>query len=152
VGHGTAGGDGGTITLEATFGNMTLNGDVRASGMNAGGIIATAGNGGAGGKKGGGNGGTVLGAGKGGSAQAITITVGKTLPDPNAVIANGGNGGNQSGTPGNGGSSTTGPGGNGGNLGPAGLGGSAGEITVPPGVTTSANKGSKGIRTSQPGQ
>lgn len=169
VGAGAAGGAGGSIALKSEYGDITLNGDVRAIGSAGGhvdglaGIGARAGNG----RDGwfmGGNGGSIAAAGKGGAGGTITIEAilgALAIDRPLVLAADGGNGGDQSGFAGDGGNSNPAvagsTGGNGGDVGPAGGGGVAGTITVkvqsPPSVINETKaRGVRGRQNGTPGK
>jgi hypothetical protein len=157
------------IAITTSNGNITLEGDVRATGS-AGGAVngiaalsANAGNGG-GGNILGGAGGMVAAAGKGGAGGAITIgaLLGTlTIEDNHAIAAYGGDGGDQSGLGGNGGDSKLtvkgSTGGKGGDVGPAGQGGIGGNLDVsaqamPADINQTNAPGTHGAQSGTPGE
>jgi hypothetical protein len=159
IGEGTAGAGRGMISFSSLSGNITLKGDLLATGSNGGSVSGTAGNGGSGDAKGG-DGGAVAAAGNGGMGGTITImSPGGTITTPTniSIRTDGGNGGDQSGIGGIGGNSSAGTGGDGGNYGKAGNGGNGGDITVavrskPATITYSATGGTEGAQNGKGGK
>jgi hypothetical protein len=152
VGAGTqTAADRGAIDIESEHGDITLDGNVQATGSTGGDVNARSGNGGFG-VMNGGNGGAVAAAGDGGPGGAITIKSGRTLTVNNRskIVADGGDGGNQFGSGGIGGPSD-GTAGNDGMVGPPGDGGAAGTITIeakekkPAEIETSKKAGTPGM-------